>query len=58
MVYAFCCTESGRFIPNQKGLSDRPYISDGSTIQTTGQAVAMYRIKNKVIETKNMADVS
>ncbi|XP_045484350.1 dynein axonemal heavy chain 8 [Pieris rapae] len=48
--------ESGRFIPNQKGLMERTYISDGSTIGTEGMCVAMYRIKNKAIDTKNVAD--
>ncbi|CAB3256562.1 unnamed protein product [Arctia plantaginis] len=48
--------ESGRFVPNQKGLMDRIYISDCSTIGTVGNCVAMYRIKNKVIDTKNVAD--
>lgn len=37
---------------------DRTYISDCSTIGTVGNCVAMYRIKNKAIDTKNIADVS
>lgn len=37
---------------------ERTYISDGSTIGTEGMCVAMYRIKNKAIDTKNVADVS
>ncbi|CAK1540075.1 unnamed protein product [Leptosia nina] len=48
--------ESGRFIPNQKGRMERTYISDGSTIGTEGMCVGMYRIKNKAIDTKNVAD--
>lgn len=50
--------ESGRYIPNQKGRMERVYLSDGATIATEGVCVAMYRIKNKAIDTKNMADVS
>ncbi|XP_026319438.1 dynein heavy chain 8, axonemal-like [Hyposmocoma kahamanoa] len=48
--------ESGRYIPNQKGWMERTYVSDGDTIGTTGQMVAMYRIKNKLVESKNIAD--
>ncbi|XP_060805314.1 dynein axonemal heavy chain 8 [Amyelois transitella] len=48
--------ESGRFVPNQKSRMERTYISDGSTIGTEGACVAMYRIKNKMIDTKNVAD--
>ncbi|XP_037867099.1 dynein axonemal heavy chain 8 isoform X4 [Bombyx mori] len=48
--------ESGRYIPNQKGRMERVYLSDGATIATEGVCVAMYRIKNKAIDTKNMAD--
>ncbi|XP_072937033.1 dynein axonemal heavy chain 8 [Epargyreus clarus] len=48
--------ESGRYIPNQKGRMERTYISDASTIGTEGQCVALYRIKNKAIDTKNVAD--
>ncbi|XP_049886262.1 dynein axonemal heavy chain 8 [Pectinophora gossypiella] len=48
--------ESGRFIPNQKGKMERSYISDGSSIETEGQCIAMYRIKNKLIEAKNIAE--
>lgn len=50
--------ESGRYVPNQKGWMERTYISDGDTIGTIGQVVAMYRIKNKAIESKNIGDVS
>ncbi|KAI8438603.1 hypothetical protein MSG28_011048 [Choristoneura fumiferana] len=48
--------ESGRFVPNQKGWMERTYLSDSSTIGTEGKCVAMYRIKNKAIDTKNVAD--
>ncbi|KAJ0182474.1 hypothetical protein K1T71_001843 [Dendrolimus kikuchii] len=48
--------ESGRFIHNQKGRMERTYISDGATTGTEGVCVAMYRIKNKAIDTKNVAD--
>lgn len=37
---------------------ERTYISDGATIGTEGACVAMYRIKNKAVDTKNVADVS
>lgn len=37
---------------------DRAYISDASSIGTEGKCVAMYRIKNKVIDSKNVAEVS
>lgn len=37
---------------------ERTYISDGSTIKIEGKCVAIYRIKNKLIEAKNVADVS
>ncbi|XP_061708954.1 dynein axonemal heavy chain 8 [Cydia pomonella] len=48
--------ESGRFVPNQKGRMERTYISDASSIGTCGRCVAMYRIKNKLVDTKNVAD--
>ncbi|XP_045497912.1 dynein axonemal heavy chain 8 [Colias croceus] len=48
--------ESGRFIPNQKGRMERTYISDAGTIGTEGMCVGMYRIKNKSIDTKNVAE--
>lgn len=49
--------ETGRFIPNQKAWMDRTYISDASSICTEGRCVAMYRIKNKLIDSKNVAEV-
>lgn len=49
--------ESGRFVPNQKTWMERAYISDTSTIPVQGRCVAMYRIKNKAIDVKNVADV-
>ncbi|RVE46462.1 hypothetical protein evm_008872 [Chilo suppressalis] len=48
--------ETGRFIPNQKTWMERTYISDASSIATQGQCIAMYRIKNKVIDMKNVAE--
>ncbi|XP_028156116.1 dynein heavy chain 8, axonemal [Ostrinia furnacalis] len=48
--------ETGRFVPNQKAWMDRTYISDGSSICTEGRCVAMYRIKNKLIDSKNVAE--
>ncbi|KAL0851104.1 hypothetical protein ABMA28_006975, partial [Loxostege sticticalis] len=48
--------ETGRFIPNQKAWMDRTYISDASSICTEGRCVAMYRIKNKLIDSKNVAE--
>ncbi|CAH0727356.1 unnamed protein product, partial [Brenthis ino] len=48
--------ESGRFVPNQKGKMERTYISDAATIGTEGMCVAMYRIKNKAIDMKTVAD--
>ncbi|XP_052742928.1 dynein axonemal heavy chain 8 [Bicyclus anynana] len=48
--------ESGRFIPNQKGKMDRTYISDATTIGTEGMCVAFYRIKNKAVDMKSVAD--
>ncbi|KPI94920.1 Dynein heavy chain 8, axonemal [Papilio xuthus] len=48
--------ESGRFVPNQKTWMERVYLSDTSTIPVQGRCVAMYRIKNKAIDVKNVAD--
>ncbi|XP_075973556.1 dynein heavy chain 8, axonemal kl-3 [Anticarsia gemmatalis] len=48
--------ESGRFVPNQKGKMDRTYVSDCSSIGTEGRCVAMYRLKNKAVDSKNVAD--
>ncbi|XP_041975311.1 dynein axonemal heavy chain 8 [Aricia agestis] len=48
--------ESGRFIPNQKGRMERTYVSDANSIGTVGTCVAFYRIKNKAIDNKNVAD--
>lgn len=50
-------TESGRFVPDQKNNMDRTYLSDSSTIETEGKAVAMYRIKTNAIDQRNVADV-
>lgn len=51
-------SESGRFVPNQKGKMDRTYISDAENIGTEGRCVAMYRFKSKAIDTRNVGDVS
>ncbi|CAG9137209.1 unnamed protein product [Plutella xylostella] len=48
--------ESGRFVPDQKNNMDRTYLSDSSTIETEGKAVAMYRIKTNAIDQRNVAD--
>ncbi|XP_034837309.1 dynein axonemal heavy chain 8 [Maniola hyperantus] len=48
--------ESGRFVPNQRGKMDRTYISNAVSIGTEGMCVAFYRIKNKAIDTKSVAD--
>nr|XP_026487863.1 dynein heavy chain 8, axonemal-like [Vanessa tameamea] len=48
--------ESGRYVPNQKGKMERTYISDTAKIGTEGMCVAMYRIKNKTVEMKTVAD--
>ncbi|XP_050681188.1 dynein axonemal heavy chain 8 isoform X2 [Leptidea sinapis] len=48
--------ESGRFVPNQKGLMERTYISDAATMATEGICIGMYRIKNKAIDIKNVAE--
>ncbi|KAL4712627.1 hypothetical protein ACJJTC_007924 [Scirpophaga incertulas] len=48
--------ESGRYVPNQRAWMERTYISDASTIGTEGRCVAMYRIKNKAIDIKNVAE--
>lgn len=36
---------------------ERTYISDTATIGTEGMCVAMYRIKNKTVDMKSVADV-
>lgn len=37
---------------------ERTYISDAVTIGTEGQVIAIYRLKNKAVDVKNIADVS
>lgn len=56
-VYIFF-PESGRFIHQQKGLMERTYISDAANIGTVGKCVAIYRLKNKAVDIRNVADVS
>lgn len=36
---------------------ERTYISDAATIGTEGMCVAFYRIKNKAVDMKTVADV-
>lgn len=36
---------------------ERTYISDGETIGTEGNCIAMYRLKTKAIDARNIADV-